>query len=547
MALVVALALALGAAGCTGPHDEPGPTGGGEPVSDVLPLVPAPLHAERVAGDPFAVSDLTAVVYSPGAEQPAELVAAALGTAAGRQVPVRPALPGEATGASGGAIFVPGAATSVPGEGTAVPDEGTGALVVLALSDDATLPEGDEAYSLTAGADGVRLTARTVAGLFPAAATLTQLVVTSGETVTVPAVEVSDAPRYPWRGLMVDVARHFLPVADLEVVVDLLARYKLNVLHLHLTDDQGWRIDVPSYPELVERSSGGGVNGDAGGCYTAGDWAALVAYAAARGVTVVPEIDVPGHTNAALHAIPALNLDGVAPDVYQGIEVGFSTLRADLPATGPFLANVFGDVAAMTPGEYLHVGGDEAKSTADDEYACLVCTAVDDVRAAGKQVVGWQEIAKAQPLPAGTVLQYWDERADPAPVLAAAAAGAKVLMSPASRVYLDMKYTPATALGQDWAGLSELRDSYDWDPDTELASLDSASVVGVEAAVWTETLSTLADVTYMLLPRLAAVGEVAWSASSDWGGFRERVAAEAAAWDRAGLTWYMSPQVAWRR
>lgn len=498
-------------------------------MSGVLPLVPAPLHAEQVAGEPFTVTDETVVVAEPGAERPAALVAAALGRATGRMVPVRV-----------GAADADGADAGGPG------------VVALALADDPTLPGGDgalgqEAYRLTAGAEGVRLTARAAAGLFPAAATLAQLIVAEGTSATVPAVEVVDAPRYAWRGLMVDVARHFLSVTDLEVVVDLVAGYKMNHLHVHLTDDQGWRLDVPSYPELVARSSDGGVNGDRGGYYSADDWATLVGYAAARGVTVVPEIDVPGHTNAALHALPALNPGGVAPDVYDGIEVGFSTLRADLPATAPFLSGVLGDVAAMTPGVCVHVGGDEATSTADEEYALLVRQAVDDVRAAGKQVVGWQEVAKAAPLPGGTVLQYWDERTDPAPVLAAAADGARVLMSPASRVYLDMKYTPATVLGQDWAGLTELRDAYDWDPGTVLSALDPSQVVGVEAAVWTETLGTLADVTFMLLPRLAAVAEVAWSASADWDGFRDRVASQAAAWDRAGLVWYPSPQVAWRR
>ena len=488
-------------------------------MSDRLPLVPAPLRATRVAGDPFEVTESTAVVAGPGAEQPAAVVAAALGAAGGWAVPVR----------------------------VASDEAGGRGLVVLTLADDPGLPTGDEAYTLTADADGVRLTARTADGLQRAAATLGQLLV-AGDAVTVPAVEVQDAPRYGWRGLSVDVARHFLSVDDLETVVDLLAGYKMNVLHLHLTDDQGWRLAVPSHPELVARSSGGGVNGDPGGCYTADDWAGLVAYAAARGVTVVPEIDVPGHVNAALHAVPALNPGGVVPDEYQGVEVGFSSLRAALPATAPFLADVLGDVAAMTPGEYVHIGGDEATSTGAEEYAQIVAEAAADVAGAGKVVVGWQEIAGA-PLPPGSIVQYWDERDDPAPILAAARAGAKVLMSPASRTYLDMKYTPTTALGQDWAGLTDLRDAYDWDPATVLAQLDPGAVAGVEAAIWTETLSTLQDVTSMLLPRLAAVAEVAWSSSSssDWHGFRERVASQAAAWDRAGLVWYASPQVAWRR
>ncbi len=514
----VSLALAATLAGCGGTTTDGGVVGA------VLPLVPAPVRADALGGQPFTVTASTAVVAAPGTDDVAALVARALGGPAGGSLPVRTA--------------------------SDEPEKGAG-LVVLALSDE--VPDepssGDrrsEAYRLTAGPQGVRLTARTVAGLHRAAATLSQLVVATDGEVTVPAVEVSDAPRYGWRGLSVDVARHFLPVDDLRRIVDLVAAYKLNVLHLHLTDDQGWRIALPSRPELAERSSGTSVGGDPGGHYTADDVAGLVAYAAARGVSVVPEVDVPGHVNAALHAVPELNPSGVAEPEYTGVDVGFSALRASVPATRPFLDDVFGDLAAMVPGEYVHVGGDEAFEVGGEEYAQLVGAAVDAVAAAGKRVVGWQEIATV-PLPAGTVVQYWQERSDPAPVIAAARAGARVLMSPATRAYLDMQYVPGYQLGQDWAGYTELRDAYEWDPDSLLPGLDPGAVIGVEAAVWTETLRSFDDVTQMLLPRLAAVAEVAWSAGTDWESFRGRVAPHAAAWDRAGLTWYASPQVAWVR
>ncbi len=501
-------------------------------MSAVLPLVPRPSSLRPTGGPPFVVTPGTAVVAPPGAESAAAAVARTFAEAAGFVVPV----------------------LSAHDEG-AVPDAdrpGTGArgLVVLVL-DPGGLPGDDperarEAYSLTADAAGVRLTARTPDGLHRAAATLRQLLTGDGTSAFVPAVQIEDTPRYTWRGLSVDVARHFLPVADLEAILDLAAGYKLNVLHLHLTDDQGWRLDLPSRPELVARSSAGGVDGDAGGAYSAADWSGLVAHAAGLGVALVPEIDVPGHVNAALHAIPALNPGEVAPDVYEGVAVGFSSLRSDLPETVPFLTDVFGDVAAMTPGEYLHLGGDEAHHTPPDEYERLVGAAVEAVRATGRAVVGWQEVAAA-PLPAGTVVQLWDTRADTAPVVAAAQAGARVLMSPADHAYLDMQYVPGHPLGQDWAGYVELRDAYEWDPAATIPGLDPAAVIGVEAAIWTETLRTRDDVTSMLLPRLAAVAEVAWSSSVGWESFRDRVAPHAAAWDRAGLAWHASPQVDWRR
>lgn len=510
----------------------------------MLPLVPAPSSVLPTGGAPFVVRPRTAVVAPPSARSAAAVVAAALGEAAGFAVPVR-------WEAAAGAVpdegAVPGGAV-LPVDGAGRPGTDAGPLVVLTL--DAAPSAGDphlrEAYTLAVDEAGVRLAARTPAGLHRAAATLAQMVVNAGTSVVVPAVQIEDAPTYAWRGLSVDVARHFLAVDDLEAIVDLLAGYKLNVLHLHLTDDQAWRLDLPSRPELVARSSAGGVDGDPGGAYSAADWSRLVAHAASRGVAVVPEIDVPGHVNAALHAVPALNPDGVAPEPYEGVAVGFSSLRSDLPATVPFLADVFGDLAAMTPGEYLHLGGDEAHHTPPDEYVRLVGAALDAVRATGRTAVGWQEVA-AVPLPPGTVVQFWDTRADTAPVVAAARAGARVLMSPADHVYLDMQYVPGHPLGQDWAGYVELRDAYEWDPAATIPDLDPAAVVGVEAAIWTETLRTRDDVTSMLLPRLAAVAEVAWSSSPDWESFRARVAPHAAAWDRAGLAWHASPQVEWPR
>ncbi len=496
-------------------------------MSAVLPLVPRPASIRTRGGAPFAIVPGTVVLAPAAAAGPAEVVARVLGEAAGFVVPVQRA-PDEG---------------SRHGAGTPRP------AVVLTLGGEQPGVAPDrarEGYRLTADAAGVHLTSPTVDGLHRAAATLRQLLETRATSTIIPDVQIDDIPRYAWRGLSVDVARHFLTAADLESVIELLAAYKLNVLHVHLTDDQGWRLDLPSRPELVARSSAGAVGGDPGGAYSVADWARLVRHAAARGVTVVPEIDVPGHVNAALHAVPALNPDGVAPEVYQGTAVGFSSLRRDVPETVPFLADVFADLAAMTPGRYLHLGGDEAHHTPPDEYVRLVGAAVQAVRAAGREVVGWQEIAAA-PLPEGTVVQLWDTRADPAPVVAAARAGARVLLSPADRVYLDMAYRPGHPLGLDWAGCIELHDAYAWDPATTVPGLDPAAVIGVEAAIWTETLRTRDDVMAMLLPRLAAVAEVAWSSSGDWESFRERVAPHAASWDRAGLAWYPSPQVSWRR
>ncbi|MGN8244890.1 beta-N-acetylhexosaminidase [Cellulomonas soli] len=488
-----------------------------------IAVVPRPVSATALPGGPFVIAPGTPVLVDPSAELVTVAVLAA--DLVGRLID--------------GPVEVRHHESGVVG------------AIRLRLSE--TLPAGDEAYRVVVGRSGVLVEARTAAGLVHGVVTVRQLArhATDG-TVQVPAVHVEDAPRYAWRGLSLDLARHFFGPAELRLVVGLLAHYKLNVLHLHLTDDQGWRLEIPSRPHLTERSSASAVGGGPGGFLTAAEFADLVAYAQVRGVTVVPEIDVPGHVNAALHAYGELTPDGRAPDAYTGVEVGFSRLHGDLPATAPFLADVLGDVAAMTAGPWVHIGGDEALTMDRAEYARLVTQAAQVVRAHGKQVVGWQEIAHA-PLEPGAVVQYWDDRvgarADRDAVVAAARAGAHVLLSPGQHTYLDMVYDASTPLGQDWAGAIELRDAYEWEPSTLVPGLPPEQVIGVEAALWTETLATLPELTQMLLPRLAAVAEVAWTAPErrDWDGFRERVAGQGAFWDRLGLSWYASPQVRWLR
>ncbi|MFC8923210.1 family 20 glycosylhydrolase [Cellulosimicrobium sp. NPDC057127] len=430
-------------------------------------------------------------------------------------------------------------------------DDGARGVPVVLRIDPAAGPQGStsaERYSLVADADGVVLAAPGRSGLLHAARTLRQLVEHAGEgPARLPHVVVHDAPRYPWRGLSVDVARHFFGPSALRAVVDVMASYKLNVLHLHLTDDQGWRIESPSRPELVRRSSGSDVSGGPGGHLSLDDFRALQEYAAERGVRVVPEIDLPGHVNAATHAYGELVPDGVPTDEYQGVEVGFSRLAYGLPATEPFVRDVLGDLARATVGEHVHVGGDEVHTMDADEYARFVVLAEQVVRDAGKTPVVWQEGAKA-PLRPGTVVQYWDTNAtDLEYLVEAARAGARVVLSPGNRVYLDMKYVEGFPLGLQWAGFVELRDSYDWEPEDVVDGLPAGAIEGVEAAVWTETLTSTDELFTMLLPRLSAVAEVAWSAPErkDWDDYRRRVAHEARSWRRDGVAFHPSAQVDW--
>jgi hexosaminidase len=345
----------------------------------------------------------------------------------------------------------------------------------------------------------------------------------------------------------VDVARTFFGLDALRAVIDVAAAYKLNVLHLHLTDDQGWRIESPSRPELAKLSSGSDTSGGKGGHLSLADFRALQDHAAERFVRVVPEIDVPGHINAATHVYGDLMPDGVATDAYSGIEVGFSRLTLDLPATEPFLRDVFTDLAHATDGEHVHLGGDEVLKMEPAEYARFVELCERLILEAGKKPVAWQEAAKA-PLRPGTIVQYWDTHPmDLTYLVDAAKAGARIILSPANRVYLDMKYTADFGLGQEWAGLVELRDSYDWEPEEVVPGLPVDTIEGVEAAVWTERIPTRDALFTMLLPRLSAVAEVGWSAPErkDWDDYRRRVAREAHAWRRAGIAFHESAQVDW--
>ncbi|PZR54407.1 beta-N-acetylhexosaminidase [Xylanimonas oleitrophica] len=407
----------------------------------------------------------------------------------------------------------------------------------------------DERYTLTVSPEGVVVAAPQPVGLLHGVRTLRQLVTADG---SVPAVVVRDAPRYPWRGLSVDVVRHWFGPAVLRRVVDLAGAYKLRVLHLHLTDDQGWRIEIPSRPALTERGGRTQVGGElpAGerGYLTVDEFRELQEYAARRFVTVVPEIDLPGHTNAATHAYGELTPDGVPTDAYGGIEVGFSRLWADNPATEPFLRDVLGDVAAMTQGPWVHVGGDEAPQLDVAEYSAIMDLAQRVVREAGKTPVAWQEAARAGIEP-GTVLQFWDPKVETGvePFTRAAEAGARFVASPGSNAYLDMKYTPEHPLGLEWAGHVELRDAYDWEPAEAVPGVPADAVEGVSAAVWTETLTTQDELFSMLLPRLPAVAELAWTTPSgrDWESFRVRVATHAPGWRTQGWSFHPTPQVDW--
>jgi hexosaminidase len=422
--------------------------------------------------------------------------------------------------------------------------EGTapeGSITIKVGETDSAL--GGEGYQLTVTPQGVEIAAPQPAGNFYGAQSLLQLIPVGSSPWEVPCGEILDYPRFGWRGSMLDVSRHFFGVEDVKHYIDLLAAYKLNVLHLHLTDDQGWRIEIKSWPNLAVHGGSTAINGDPGGFYTQEEYAEIVAYASNRYITIVPEIDMPGHTNAALASYPELNCDGVAPELYTGGEVGFSSLCIDKEITYQFVDDVIRELAALTPGAYIHIGGDEAKSTPKDEFKRFVERVEGIVKAHGKETICWEEAAQCKLSP-DAVLQYWT---DIKYAEMAAAKGMQVIMSPAQRTYLDMKYHKATPLGLTWAGITDTEKSYAWDPATEVKGLAESAILGVEAPLWSETLVTMADVEFMAFPRLIGIAEIGWSAAEarGWDEYRERLAKHGKRLAAQGVNFYRDPCVPW--
>jgi hexosaminidase len=475
-------------------------------LRDLGDVIPAPAKARPVPAGDFTITDSTAIAAAPGAERLAELLRAATGC----PLPVRA-----------------GAA-----EITSVLDESGG--------------YGAEGYALNIAADGVTIRAATPAGLFWAAQTLSQLLPVAGSTL--PGGEIVDRPRFGYRGVMLDVARHFWTVDEVKAYIDAIVGFKINHLHLHLTDDQGWRLEITSWPRLTEISGGPGtgVDGAGPGFYTQDDYAELVAYAAERFVTIVPEIDMPGHVNAAQVAYEELTPDGKPALPRTDEEVGYSSLVVGKPETYAFVEDVIREVAALTPGPYLHIGGDEAEATSAEDYRTFMTRVLPLVAKYGKRAVGWHEMAAVE-LPETAVPQFWRIEAADEGTARAAAGGSKVIMSPADRTYLDMKYTAESPLGLDWAALIDVRRAYDWDPATRLPGVGEDALLGVEAPLWAETLRTLDDVLTMTFPRLPAIAEIGWSPrdTHDWASFRRRLAGWGPRWAARGIAYHRAAEIDW--
>ncbi|WP_409471818.1 beta-N-acetylhexosaminidase [Streptomyces sp. HC307] len=446
--------------------------------------------------------------------------------------------------------------------------------------DDALEPE---AYRLSVVADrGVEIRGGSAAGVFWGAQTLRQLLgpeafrhapVRPGTTLGIPHQIIEDAPRFRWRGLMLDVARHFMPKEGVLRYLDLMAAHKLNVFHFHLTDDQGWRIEIRRYPKLTEvgswrartkfghRASPLWEEKPHGGYYTQDDIREIVAYAAERHITVVPEIDVPGHSQAAIAAYPELGntdvIDTTALTVWDTWGINPNVL-APTDNTLRFYEGVFEEVLELFPSEFIHVGGDECPKDQwkqspsaqarirelgladEDELQSWFVGHFDKwLSARGRRLIGWDEILEGG-LADGAAVSSWRGYAGG---VAAARAGHDVVMCPEQQVYLDHRQSAGADEPVPIGYVRTLEDVYRFEPvPPQLGGEQTRHVLGAQANVWTEVMEDQSRVDYQVFPRLAAFAEVAWSAlpapaERDFEDFERRMAVHHRRLDALGVAY----------
>jgi hexosaminidase len=381
----------------------------------------------------------------------------------------------------------------------------------------------------------------------------------------IPAVEIRDAPRFPYRGLLVDVARHYYPPAFIKTVIDLLALYKLNTLHLHLTDDQGWRLEIKKYPRLTEIGAWRketivgqhfdpyvGDSTPHGGFYTQDQIRDLVAYAAARQITILPEIEMPGHAQAALAAYPELSCTGGPFEVSTKWGT-HENIYCPSERTFAFLEDVLVEVMQLFPSRYIHIGGDEVpkkqwkespvaqevirrEGLADEEglQSYFIRRIERFLIAHQRKLIGWDEILEGGLAPEATVMSW---RGD-AGGIEAVRQGHDVIMTPANRTYFDYYQGDATVEPLAIGGFLPIDSVYAFEPvPLELTAEQARHVLGAQGNVWTEYIATPDHLEYMLLPRMLALSEVLWSPKEarSWRGFVARLPAHLARLDALGV------------
>ncbi|TWI05895.1 hexosaminidase [Luteimonas cucumeris] len=443
--------------------------------------------------------------------------------------------------------------------------------IVFAIDD--TLPAAaPEAYSLDVSPQRIRVSASDGRGLYYGAVTLWQLL-TSGAgdaPLRVPALRIDDTPRFGWRGLMLDSARHFQSVDEIKRVLDQMALHKLNTFHWHLTDDQGWRIEIKQYPKLTEvggcrvPAGDGGIDPKSGqprpycGFYTQEQIRDVVAHAAALHITIVPEIDMPGHAQAAIAAYPELGVLGDKPVPLN--EWGVNTYLFNVEeSTFRFLENVLDEVITLFPGKYIHLGGDEAVKdqwkasprvqarmrelgirTEEEMQSHLLKRLEKHLVAKDRLMIGWDEILAGGLPPEAAVMSWRGTEGG----IAAAKQGHDVVMSPVSDLYLDYLQTDSPNEPPGRPATVTLQEVYAYEPmPAGLDATQQKHVLGVQANTWTEHMRGFERVQHAIFPRIAALAESAWSPAErkDWDGFLKRLPVQLQRYRALGIAYAQTP------
>lgn len=443
------------------------------------------------------------------------------------------------------------------------------------LTDSAIADLGDEGYQIAVNSEQIVFKANQSKGLFWGVQSFMQLLPAGfydkEKRITelkIPGVQIKDKPRFGYRGMHLDVCRHIFPVEFIKTYIDMLAMYKFNTFHWHLTEDQGWRIEIKAYPKLAEVAAWRdstiiGHNGDEpqkwdskryGGYYTQEEVKEIVQYAADRQITIIPEIEMPGHSLAALAAYPELACTtgpfrpatqwGVFPDVYCPKEETFE-----------FLEGVLTEIMEMFPGEYIHIGGGECPKTRwkncpdcqqlmakeglenEDELQSYFIRRIEKfLNANGRKIIGWDEILEGGLSPNATVMSWRGIEGG----IEAAKHGHDAIMTPNSNCYFDHYQADSETEPLAIGGLTTLKDVYFYEPvPEELSAEEAKHILGAQANVWTEYIHTPEHVQYMVLPRMAALAEVNWSnpKQKNWANFQNRLGRHFKVYDRKGFTY----------
>lgn len=429
-----------------------------------------------------------------------------------------------------------------------VPEKASGSDDRILFSSAGYADPDTESYRLEVHPGGIRVSGRG-AGLFYGLQSLMQLFpLHPGARLSIPCVQIADHPRYPYRGLMLGESYHFFPVSFVKELIDEMSRYKLNTLHWHLTDDNGWRIQIKRYPQLTEtgawrRETQIGHDGNAfdgvryGGYYTQDEIRDIVRYAAERHVTIIPEIEMPGHCMAALASYPWLGCTGGPYEVATAWGI-YKDIYCPSDSTFGFLENVLTEVMDLFPSHYIHIGGDEVPKdtwkqsafcqslmqkeglkTEEELQSYFIRRIESFVRSRGREIIGWDEILEGGLAPHATVESWRGIDGG----IAAARQGHDVIMAPTDYVYFDYLQGKEDEEPIAIGGFNPLEKVYSFDPTpAALTVAQQKHILGVEACIWTEFMATAGKVEYMVFPRLMALSEVGWSlpARKDYSNFR---------------------------